>query len=95
MDLLKAVRRNMGRNYRRSLITALTVFIGIVVVCGTRGLLNGLQGEIRGGLTRKIHGDMQIHKEGYRDIIDAPIHMKLFSLIVKPMKSNLKITNNH
>jgi putative ABC transport system permease protein len=71
LDLLKVAIRNVGRNKRRSLITAITVFIGIVVVCGTKGLLNGLQAEIRGGLTRKVHGDLQIHKFGYRDVIDS------------------------
>ncbi|MBI4405715.1 MAG: outer membrane lipoprotein-sorting protein [Deltaproteobacteria bacterium] len=49
----------------------MTVFIGCVVVSGTRGLLNGLQDEIRSSLTRKMHGDIQIHKKGYQDSIES------------------------
>lgn len=70
-DLIKVAIRNVGRNKRRTLITVLTVFIGVVVSIGTRGLLNGLQGEIRNNLTRKMHGDLQIHKRGYQDSLES------------------------
>lgn len=90
MELLKVALRNIGRNSRRSLITAITVFIGVLVVCSTRGLLNGLQGEIRGSLTRKIHGDLQIHKAGYRDMIDADPYQVIF-----PYDDNLEQKLKH
>lgn len=70
-DLIKVAIRNVGRNKRRTAITMLTVFIGCFVSAGTRGLLNGLQGEIRSGLTRKLHGDLQIHKQGYQDSMET------------------------
>jgi len=79
-DLLWVALRNVGRNKRRSLITAITVFIGVLVIAGTRGLLNGLQGEIRSGLTQKMHGDVQLHKAGYQDSIDASPYKVMFSL---------------
>lgn len=71
LDLIKVAIRNVGRNKRRSLITMLTVFLGVVVSTATRGLLNGLQEEIRGSLTRKIHGDLQIHRNGYQDSLES------------------------
>jgi len=70
-DLLRVSFRNVGRNKRRTVITIATVFIGVVVVIGTRGLLNGLQSEIRSGLTRKVHGDLQIHQKGYQDSLES------------------------
>lgn len=70
-DLTKVAFRNVGRNKRRTLITILTVFIGVVVSVATRGLLNGLQDEIKSNLTRKIHGDLQIHREGYQDSLES------------------------
>lgn len=79
-DLLRVALRNVGRNKRRSLITAITVFIGVLVIAGTRGLLNGLQGEIRSGLTQKMHGDVQLHKAGYQDSIDASPYKVMFPL---------------
>jgi len=71
LDLWKVSWRNVGRNKRRSLITIITVFIGVVVVTGTRGLLNGLQGEFRSALTGKVHGDLQIHRRGYQDSLES------------------------
>jgi ABC-type lipoprotein release transport system permease subunit len=64
-DLIRVAIRNVGRNKRRALITMITVFIGVFVSVGIRGLLNGLQEEIQSGLTRKMHGDIQIHQIGY------------------------------
>ena len=66
-DLIKVAIRNVSRNRRRTFITILTVFLGVVVSTATRGLLNGLQAEIRSNLTRKMHGDLQVHKRGYQD----------------------------
>lgn len=71
LDLIKVAIRNVGRNTRRALITMITVFIGVFVVVGIRGLLNGLQGEIKSGLTRKMHGDIQVHRLGYEDTLEA------------------------
>jgi putative ABC transport system permease protein len=70
-DLIKVAVRNVGRNKRRTLITVLTVFLGVVVSTATRGLLNGLQGEIRSNLTRKLHGDLQVHERGYQDSLES------------------------
>lgn len=70
-SLFKVAFRNVGRNKRRSLITIVTIFIGVMVVCGIRGLLNGFQDEVRSALTRKMHGDVQLHLAGYRKSIDA------------------------
>jgi putative ABC transport system permease protein len=79
-DLLRVALRNVGRNKRRSLITAITVFIGVLVIAGTRGLLNGLQDEIRSALTQKMHGDVQLHLAGYQDAIDASPYKVMFRL---------------
>lgn len=63
--------RNVGRNKRRTLITVITVVLGTVVVIQVRGLINGLQGEMIRNLTRKVNGDLQIHRAGYKDNIDS------------------------
>jgi putative ABC transport system permease protein len=70
-DLVRVAIRNVGRNKRRALITMITVFIGVFVTVGIRGLLNGLQDEIKSGLTRKMHGDIQIHQAGYEDSLET------------------------
>ncbi|MBI2602266.1 MAG: ABC transporter permease [Deltaproteobacteria bacterium] len=70
-DLLRVAIRNVGRNKRRTLITMVTVFLGVVVVTGARGLLSGLQLEFKSALAQKIHGDLQIHRRGYQDSLES------------------------
>ncbi len=71
MNLIQVAIRNVGRNKRRSFITMLTVFLGVVVSTLTRGLLDGLQGEIKSNLTRKMYGDLQVHRKGYQDTLES------------------------
>lgn len=70
-ELIAVAVRNLARNKRRTLITVITVFLGVVVATATRGLLDGLQDEIKSNLTRKIYGDLQIHKRGYQDSLES------------------------
>ncbi len=90
-DLIKVSVRNVGRNTRRALITIITVFIGVFVVVGIRGLLDGLQNEIKSGLTRKMHGDIQIHKLGYEDTLEANPY-KILIPYTKEIQQLLKTT---
>lgn len=69
-DLFVVAFRNVRRNTRRTAITVLTIFLGVVVITAVRGLLNGLQGEIRDSLTRKVNGDLQLRKEGSEDALE-------------------------
>lgn len=88
-DLIKVAVRNVGRNTRRALITIITVFIGVFVVVGIRGLLDGLQDEIKSGLTRKMHGDIQIHQQGYEDTLEANPYKILIPYTVETRKDLL------
>jgi putative ABC transport system permease protein len=70
-QLIPIAVRNVMRNKRRTLITVITVFLGVVVATATRGLLDGLQAEIKSNLTRKVHGDLQIHQRNYQDSLES------------------------
>lgn len=95
-DLIKVAVRNVGRNTRRALITIITVFIGVFVVVAIRGLLDGLQNEIKSGLTRKMHGDLQIHRLGYEDTLEANPYKILIPYtdeMIKILKSTEGVTD--
>lgn len=100
-DLIKVAIRNVGRNKRRTFITILTVFLGVIVSTATRGLLNGLQNEIRSNLTRKMHGDLQIHKRGYQDSLESSPYKLLIPSVppfaTMPYAPRLRLTGllNH
>lgn len=85
MELIKVAIRNVGRNKRRSFITILTVFLGVLVSTSTRGLLDGLQGEIRSNLTRKMYGDVQVHKKGYQDSLESQPYKLLIPQVVSEL----------
>lgn len=69
--LLSIAFRNVTRNTRRSLITALAVLIGTGAIVVGRGLLNGVHDIIIGGVTEVVTGDAQIHRKGYLDATEA------------------------
>lgn len=72
--LLKIGIRNVRRNLRRTLITVLAIFVGVVVMLLTRGLVNGIQGNLKSSVTEVQLGDMQVHAKGYVDSMEgAPL----------------------
>lgn len=72
--LIKIGTRNVRRNLRRTLITALAIFVGVVVILLTRGLLNGIQANIKSSVTDTQLSDMQVHAKGYVDSMEgAPL----------------------
>lgn len=75
-SLLRIAFRNVTRNTRRSLITALAVLIGTGAIVVGRGLLNGVSDIVIGGVTEAVTGDAQIHKHGYLEATEAlPLNM--------------------
>ncbi len=94
-DLVKVAFRNVGRNKRRALITIITVFLGVSVVMSARALLNGLQREFRSALIRKMHGELQVHRKGYQDTLEAnpyKILIPFTSEIIESIKNSPGIT---
>lgn len=72
--LLKIGIRNVRRNLRRTLITVLAIFVGVVVMLLTRGLVNGIQGNLKASVTEVQLGDVQVHAKGYVDSMEgAPL----------------------
>lgn len=65
--LFRIALRNLARNTRRTLITALGIGIGTFVIVFARGLVNGLNYAIIHGVTETRLGDLQLHLEGYQD----------------------------
>ena len=78
MRLLRIALRSTRRNTRRTIITIITIVIGVVVIVMARGLIKGLQEEIIGNVLETRTGDIQIHKEGYRETLDIlPLHLAI------------------
>ncbi|MBM4379495.1 MAG: ABC transporter permease [Deltaproteobacteria bacterium] len=76
--LLSMALRNVGRNRRRSLLTGLTVFFGVMVIVNARGLMWGLQSMLIEDTVEARVGALQVHRRGYVDSADAaPLELSL------------------
>lgn len=70
-DFIRMAAKNVLRNTRRSLLTTLVIVIGLTFVFIARGFLNGLQHEMRAGMTESDLGHLQITRNGYHDALPA------------------------
>jgi putative ABC transport system permease protein len=76
--LFKIGARNVRRNLRRTLITALAIFIGVIVILLTRGLVNGIQVNLKAMTTETQLGDLQVHRQGYMNSAEgAPLSLNM------------------
>lgn len=70
-SLLNVSIRNITRNARRSLITALAVLIGTGFIIFARGALNGFHSAMVNGVTETQAGDIQLHRPEYLEANEA------------------------
>ncbi|MBN1150486.1 ABC transporter permease [candidate division WOR-3 bacterium] len=65
LTISKIARRNILRNKKRSLITAVSVGLGLSVLILTDALIQGFNNYIRTSLTSVFSGQAQIHNENF------------------------------
>lgn len=70
-SILRVSFRNVSRNARRSLITALAVLIGTGFIIFARGSLNGFHAAMVAGVTETQAGDLQLHHPEYLEASQA------------------------
>lgn len=70
-SVLNVSIRNVTRNARRSLITALAVLIGCGFIIFARGVLNGFHAGMVAGVTETQAGDIQLHRPEYLEANQA------------------------
>ncbi len=70
--------RNVGRNRRRTVITALTIVFGVAMVVTVRGVMWGLQSMMISDTVEGRLGALQVHRAGYLDNVDSvPLSLSL------------------
>ena len=65
--ILKIAFRNTFRQKRRTILTALTMIVGFILLSVAIGLSDGAYGNIIAMFTRNRIGHIQVHREGYLD----------------------------
>jgi ABC-type lipoprotein release transport system permease subunit len=65
--LVRLAWRNVLRNRRRSIITMLSIAIGLAALTFLWGFIDGMNSEMVENTTRYLAGDAQVHVKGYHD----------------------------
>lgn len=69
--LPKLAARNVGRNRRRSLITAMAIIVCVGMVVLLKGFIDGVRGLMIADIVEGRAGALQVHKKGFVDNIEA------------------------
>lgn len=78
MALLKLAVRNLKRNRRRTAITLVAMVIGVGVMVGLRGFINGQQEVIVENIVKGRIGAVQVHRKGYvKNVLTSPLQLDL------------------
>ena len=64
-NIFKIAFRNLFRYKRRSLLTAMLIVFGVVLVIVFSGISASFKGMMVGTITDSMMGHLQIHKKGY------------------------------
>ena len=70
MDLLRLAWRNLGRNRRRTVITATALVIGVALSVASYAYFDGMTAEMLRALTRYDLGHAQLHNPEFPELED-------------------------
>jgi ABC-type lipoprotein release transport system permease subunit len=65
--MIKLAWRNVWRNWRRTLIAATAIVLGLILLLLWSGILGGFEDAIYGNAIRMYGGNIQVHAPGFRD----------------------------
>ena len=76
--LLKLAIRNLRRNRRRTAITLVATIVGVTVVVGLPGFINGQQDVMVENIVTGRLGAVQVHKTGYvKNVLTSPLQLDM------------------
>lgn len=90
-NILKISYRNLKRNYRRTLLTASLITIGVIFVLIYTAMSGSFKSYTVGQITDSLMGHIQIHKKGYVASVDnLPLDKNLNAKMVEFIESKLE-----
>ncbi len=73
---VKIAFRNITRNRKRTLLTLITIVMGVYFTLMAKGMLTAVKSSIVNTLTKSVYGDFQVHAAGYVKALEAlPLHL--------------------
>src|SRR3970040_457754 len=78
LKILKLASRNLARYWRRTLLTAGLIILGVVAVLLFIAVSGSFKGLIVGQITDSVLGHVQVHRKGYVASIDnLPLNLNM------------------
>lgn len=75
MLTFKLAYRNLFRNTRRTVLTALLISLSLTALIWTDGMIKGMISLMIDGITRTFQGQMQVHHQDFREAFDADLYI--------------------
>lgn len=90
-NIIKISYRNLMRNFRRTLLTASLITVGVVFVLIYIALSSSFKSYTIGQITDSVMGHIQIHKKGYIASVDSlPLDKNINAKMVEFIESHLE-----
>lgn len=90
-NIIKMSYRNLMRNFRRTLLTASLITVGVVFVLIYTALSSSFKSYTIGQITDSVMGHIQIHKKGYIASVDSlPLDKNINAKMVEFIESHLE-----
>lgn len=90
-NIIKISYRNLMRNFRRTLLTASLITVGVVFVLIYTALSSSFKSYTIGQITDSVMGHIQIHKKGYIASVDSlPLDKNINAKMVEFIESHLE-----
>jgi len=91
LKILKLASRNLARYWRRTLLTAGLIILGVVAVLLFIAVSGSFKGLIVGQITDSVLGHLQVHRKGYVASIDnLPLNLNMKPAAVEKVEQALK-----
>ena len=88
----KLAIRNLFRNTRRTILTAILISFSLMALIMADGLILGMKDLLVSSLTKNLVGEAQLHRMGFRDNFDVDLYFTGTDDLVADLRGRPEVT---
>ncbi|MBT6265410.1 MAG: ABC transporter permease [Halieaceae bacterium] len=92
MLTFKLAIRNLFRNTRRTILTAILISFSLMALIMADGLMLGMKDLLVSSLTKNLVGEAQLHRKGFRDNFDVDLYFTGTDDLVADLRGRPEVT---
>jgi len=92
MLTFKLAIRNLFRNTRRTILTAILISFSLMALIMADGLILGMKDLLVSSLTKNLVGEAQLHRKGFRDNFDVDLYFTGTDDLVADLRGRPEVT---